>query len=389
MHKRIAVCLLFAGSALAQVTYVLSPVAHQQFLSPTGQPLAGGRLWTYAAGTTTPQSTFADNIGTLNPNPLTLDSGGFTPNGLYLDASKSYKFMVTNGLGSTMWTQDNINVSGGGAGTAINLSSPPPIGDVTPNTIQGTVVTATNRFSGPLIGNVTGNLNGNVTGSVTGNVTGNVTGSAGSVSLSGLTSATSSPTALTNGNYGQYWQWQLTGGSPEAGLGITESAASTNTATLSALLSSTTLSGSTVPPFQALAAGANGLRVNSSGNIVAVGSGNFVGPLTGNVTGTASNASALAGFQSGHFGPTCVTASTTYAICTTTYNFSSATPTSLPGYADTGYRITCNLTGTLTSLPMMYGVGAVSGSQFNLSIILANGSTAASAPGVDCMFYHP
>ena len=49
----------------------------------------------------------------------------------------------------------------------------------------------------------------------------------------------------------------------------------------------------------------------------------------------------------------------------------------------------CNLSGSLTSLPIMYGTAPVSNSAFNITIILGNGTTSASAPNVYCMFYHP
>jgi len=51
--------------------------------------------------------------------------------------------------------------------------------------IQGTVVTATTNFAGPITGAVTGDVTGNVTGNITGNVTGNITGT-GSSSLTTL-----------------------------------------------------------------------------------------------------------------------------------------------------------------------------------------------------------
>lgn len=42
-----------------------------------GQPLIGGKLYSYLAGTTTPRSTTADAFGTVpNPNPLVLDDQG-------------------------------------------------------------------------------------------------------------------------------------------------------------------------------------------------------------------------------------------------------------------------------------------------------------------------
>jgi hypothetical protein len=51
----------------------------QQFDS-TGAPLNGGLLYTYAAGTTTPQSAYQDYSLTIPwPNPMVLDSAGRIP----------------------------------------------------------------------------------------------------------------------------------------------------------------------------------------------------------------------------------------------------------------------------------------------------------------------
>jgi len=372
MRSRILafVSLLLAWPAFAQTTtYLLSPVAHQQFLDSNGKPLAGGKLWTYLAGTTTPVNTYANSTGTLNRNPITVDSGGFTPQGLFLDSSKSYKYVLTNGLGSAQWTMDGISAAGGG-GTGANWDSPPALGDVTPNTVDGTVVTAQNRFVGPLTGNVTGNVSGSVTGNGAGNVTGNVTGSAGSVPINGLTAATAS-NAIDNAANAQTWEWEFTGSVTQFGLSLSESTASTNTNPNTSLLSSITKSGSTVNPFQAIAANTNGVRVTSAGNLVTLGSASFVGPLSGNAT-SATTATTLTGYQAGKFGPTCSTpAGVAYGICTTTYTFASA------------------IGGSLTSLPIMYGTAPVSNSAFSITIILGNGTTSASAPNVYCMFYHP
>ncbi|MGE5650951.1 MAG: hypothetical protein ACM34A_12210 [Bacillota bacterium] len=56
----------------------LMPTGKQQFFdTPSGRPLAGGKLYTYAAGTTTPKATFSDAAGTTkNTNPVILDSRG-------------------------------------------------------------------------------------------------------------------------------------------------------------------------------------------------------------------------------------------------------------------------------------------------------------------------
>ncbi|TCB77428.1 hypothetical protein [Acinetobacter sp. ANC 4173] len=48
-----------------------------QCLGFDGKPLAGGKIYTYAAGTTTPKTTYTTMAGTVaNPNPVILDQNG-------------------------------------------------------------------------------------------------------------------------------------------------------------------------------------------------------------------------------------------------------------------------------------------------------------------------
>ena len=72
----------------------LSPLggAGWQFLDNNGNPLAGGLLYTYAAGTTTPQATYTTAAGNVaNANPIVLDSAGRVANQVWLTAGVSYK----------------------------------------------------------------------------------------------------------------------------------------------------------------------------------------------------------------------------------------------------------------------------------------------------------
>jgi len=49
---------------------VLAPQPKAQFFDANGNPLVGGKVYTYAAGTSTPLSTFTDaSEGTANTNP--------------------------------------------------------------------------------------------------------------------------------------------------------------------------------------------------------------------------------------------------------------------------------------------------------------------------------
>lgn len=84
----------------------LTPSAKQQFFDANGNPLAGGKLYTYAAGTTTPLATYTDSSGsTPNTNPVILDSRGEA--NVWL-GSAVYKFKLTTSTDVELWTVDNI-----------------------------------------------------------------------------------------------------------------------------------------------------------------------------------------------------------------------------------------------------------------------------------------
>lgn len=89
------------------MTGVIATIPQFQFSSSTGVPLALGTLTVYLAGTTTPTDTWQDQaLSTLNTNPVQLDSSGSCV--LWLDSTKSYKFILKNAAGAIQWTRDNI-----------------------------------------------------------------------------------------------------------------------------------------------------------------------------------------------------------------------------------------------------------------------------------------
>ncbi len=56
---------------------VLSPPPKLQFFDANGVPLVGGKLYSYAAGTTTPLATYTSaSETTFNTNPIILNSRG-------------------------------------------------------------------------------------------------------------------------------------------------------------------------------------------------------------------------------------------------------------------------------------------------------------------------
>jgi hypothetical protein len=126
----------------------LSPVggAAAQFFDNNGKPLPGGKLYTYAAGTTTPQVTYTSVSGiTAHPNPIILDSAARVPTGeIWLTAGLSYKFVLYTSTDTLIASWDNLlgigdisetilagitpviyNATGNGTATTYNLVSAP------------------------------------------------------------------------------------------------------------------------------------------------------------------------------------------------------------------------------------------------------------------------
>lgn len=86
---------------------VITPIPKTQFIGADGVPLAGGKVYTYAAGTTTPQATYTDSTGTTaNTNPIILDSRGEA--NIWLGEA-TYKFKLTDENNVEIWTVDYIS----------------------------------------------------------------------------------------------------------------------------------------------------------------------------------------------------------------------------------------------------------------------------------------
>ena len=115
----------------------LSPVggAAAQFFTNSGVILSGGKLYTYAAGTTTPQVTFTSSLGNTNhTNPIILDSAGRVPGGEIWLSAPPYKFLLKDSNDVLIGTYDNIsgvgaasyqvnNFTGTGSQTVFTLSA--------------------------------------------------------------------------------------------------------------------------------------------------------------------------------------------------------------------------------------------------------------------------
>jgi len=93
------------------MTVFLSPLAGagQQFLDNSGNPLTGGLLYTYAAGTTTPQTTYTTINGTTaHANPIVLDAAGRLESEVWLTGEVAYKMILRDSAGGLLGTYDDI-----------------------------------------------------------------------------------------------------------------------------------------------------------------------------------------------------------------------------------------------------------------------------------------
>ena len=163
--------LLFCAAAHAQ-TYGISPAVQQIYFSTSGTypgaglPLAGGFVFTYAAGTSTPQASYSDASGfTANANPVTLGpngtpTSGSSPVGIFLSCSLRYKIVLEDANSVVVQTTDNVSCSGNGSSGG---------GGTNYWTLSGSTIT-NNNGSGTGNVNVGANLNVGTNLFVTGTV---------------------------------------------------------------------------------------------------------------------------------------------------------------------------------------------------------------------------
>jgi len=116
----------------------LSPVGGvaAQFFDNNGVILSGGKLYTYAAGTTTPLVSYTTSAGNVaRTNPIVLNSAGRIGDGgeIWITAAQ-YKFVLTTSTDVLVATYDNVsgigaasyqiqNFTGTGSQTVFTLSA--------------------------------------------------------------------------------------------------------------------------------------------------------------------------------------------------------------------------------------------------------------------------
>ena len=120
----------------------LSPPPKLQFFGSDGLPLVGGKLYTFAAGTSTPLATYTDfTAATQNTNPVILDSTGQAS--VWVPETTTYKYVLKTSAEVTLYTVDYVSVPL----TTNSFASPPAIGSSVPNAGTFTTLTATGQVT--------------------------------------------------------------------------------------------------------------------------------------------------------------------------------------------------------------------------------------------------
>lgn len=152
MKVKLTAAAALAALAFAQTpAVVVSPVPMLQFFDNNGKPLSGGQVCTYAAGTTTPLTTYTSSTGTTpNANPVILDASGraaiwiAAPAIKYVLRAKGNPQNCSNG--TTLYTVDGVQDQAlklrtditGPNGLAMLTYTPPPT-SITPTPVGGPI----------------------------------------------------------------------------------------------------------------------------------------------------------------------------------------------------------------------------------------------------------
>jgi hypothetical protein len=88
------------------------PFIKAQWFDANGDPLAGGKLYSFEAGTSTPKVTYTDaGAGTPNANPTILDAAGRA--NVWLSGG-AYKLRMDDANDVVLWTVDDVPATSAG-----------------------------------------------------------------------------------------------------------------------------------------------------------------------------------------------------------------------------------------------------------------------------------
>lgn len=100
-----------------------------QWTDSNGDPLAGGKLYFYETGTTTPKDTYSDSgLGTPNANPVVADAAGVF--GAIFLGSGNYKVILKTSADATVWTADPVIPVSSSPVSSVGLVMPTGVFDV-------------------------------------------------------------------------------------------------------------------------------------------------------------------------------------------------------------------------------------------------------------------
>lgn len=89
------------------MTAQLAPFPMFKAFDNNGAPLFNGQLFTYIAGSSTPQATYVDSTQTTqNTNPVILNARGEAS--VWFDPTKTYKLVLQDSVGNQIWSVDQI-----------------------------------------------------------------------------------------------------------------------------------------------------------------------------------------------------------------------------------------------------------------------------------------
>lgn len=173
---------------------IISPVPYMEFHDAAGLPLAGGLLYTYQAGTTTPQASYTDATGSVaNTNPIVLDLFGGAS--VWLAPGTAYKFVLASSIGTQLWSVDNVAPNGTLAAqnaSGVNITG----GTITGVTISGAIINNDVNGGANSVAGVVGITHGG-TGAITSAAARAALGGAGAGANSDITSLTGLTTPLS------------------------------------------------------------------------------------------------------------------------------------------------------------------------------------------------
>lgn len=121
----------------------LAPFLKFKEWDSNGDPLSGGKLYTYVASTSTPAATYTDESGaTPNANPVILDGSGRAD--VWLSSATNYKFVLHDSDDNLIWSVDDVSLNAGtpsttswGAWVEHDVTDGQSATDLTSETVDG------------------------------------------------------------------------------------------------------------------------------------------------------------------------------------------------------------------------------------------------------------